>query len=348
MKIFTAQKTRGFAVIIVLVAVTVLTLLAGAFAYAMKIETRLAANTNDDEKFYWIGRGGVERACWWLALEGNQPFSSKLQYWNHGPGDGPETNSPLAGESLDNFPIANGTVSLNLTELESRININTADGPLIQQVLTAMGADANDISGVSDSILDWREPGENSRPAGAKSDYYLGQVPSYNCKDAPIDNLDELQLIKGVTRDMFYGGSSAGSASPFPQHKLGFGHAPGQEPDYAFGLKDVFTPFSSGKINVLTADDKVLQLIPGLDTAAVQAIINARDSDPPIRNVGQLLAAAGINPAVAGQILNYMGIQGNTYEIHATATIGQISHEFTAVVFRNGPSVTVFSFYRSK
>ena len=116
MKIPINGKTHGFAVIIALVAVTVLTLLAGAFAYAMKIETRLAANTNDDEEFYWIGRGGVERACWWLALEGNQPFSSKVQYWNHGPGDGPETNSPLAFESLDNFQIGAGTVSLTIFE----------------------------------------------------------------------------------------------------------------------------------------------------------------------------------------------------------------------------------------
>ena len=97
MKISPAKADRAFAVIIALVAVTILTLLAGAFAYAMKVETRLAANTNDDEEFYWIGRGGVERACWWLALEGNQPYSSKQQYWNHGPGDGPETNSVLRG-----------------------------------------------------------------------------------------------------------------------------------------------------------------------------------------------------------------------------------------------------------
>ena len=350
MKIFTARKNRGFAVIVALVAVTVLTLLAAAFAYAMKIESRLAANTNDDEKFYWIGRGGVERACWWLALEGNQPFSSKLQYWNHGPGDGPETNSPLAGESLDNFPLAGGTVSLNITELESKININTADGPMLQQVLTSMGADANDISVVSDSILDWISPGDYARPAGAKSDYYLGLTPSYSAKNAPIDNLDELLLVKGVTHDMYYGGSSAPSNTPFPEHKLGFGHAPGQQPNYAFGLRDVFTPFSSGKINILTADENVLQVIPGMDTAGVQAILTARDSDPPIRNVGQLLAAAGLNqnPAAAGQISGYVDIRGYTYEVHATATIGQISHEYTAVVFRSGVNVTVYTFYRSK
>jgi general secretion pathway protein K len=348
MKIRLAQNNRAFAVIIALVAVTILTMMAGAFAYAMKVESRLAANTNNDEEFYWIGRGGVDRACWWLALEGNQPFSSRQQYWNHGPGDGPETNSPLANESLDNFQIGQGQVSLTLVELEGKININTADSHLLQQVLTAQGADASAISVVSDSILDWIDPDENTRPAGAESDYYLGLNPSYEAKNAPIDNLDELQLIKGVTRDMYNGTSSADHGTPFPGHQLGFGHAPGQEPVYAFALKDVFTPFSSGKINILTADETVLQLIPGLDTAAVQAIETARESEPPVRNVQGLFAAAGINAADVGQIMNYVDIRGSTYEVHATVSIGPLSHEYTAIVFRNGPNVTVFSFYRSK
>jgi DNA uptake protein ComE-like DNA-binding protein len=348
-RITPSRKDRAFAVIVALVAVTVLTMIAGAFAYAMKVETKLAANTNDDEQFYWIGRGGIERACWWLALEGNQPYSSLQQYWNHGPGDGPETNSPLANESLDNYQVGEGSVSLSMTELESKININTADGPLIQQVLTAQGADANDISVVSDSILDWIDPDDNTRPAGAESDYYLGLTPSYNAKNAPIDNLDELQLVKGVTRDMYNGGSSGPSGTPFPEHQMGFGHAPGQQPVYAFGLKDVFTPFSSGKVNILTASDTVLQVLPGIDTAAAQAIETARTSDPPLRNVGQLFAAAGIGPQVAQQMGQYVDVRGSTYEVHATVTIGQLSHEYTAVVVRLGPNnVQVFSFYRSK
>jgi type II secretory pathway component PulK len=348
MKIFTARKNRGFAVIIALVAVTILTMMAGLFAYAMKIETILAANTNDDEKFYWIGRGGVDRACWWLSLEGNQPFSSKMQYWNHGPGDGPETNSPLASESLDNYQIGEGTVSLTMIEEEGKINVNTAPSPLLQQVLTSQGADANDISIVSDSILDWIDPDDDPRPSGAESDYYLAKPQPYSAKNAPIDNLDELELIKGVTRDMYDGTSSSDTATPYPQHQLGFGHAPGQEAVYAFGLKDVFTPFSSGKINILTAEDNVLQVIPGIDTAAAQAIETARDSQPPIRDISQLLAAAGIDPSVVGQMANYIDTRGYTYEVHATVTIGQLTHEYTAVVFRNGPSVTVYSFYRSK
>jgi len=343
------QNRRAFAVIVALIAVTVLTMMAGAFAYAMKIETKLAANTNNDEEFYWIGRGGVERACWWLALEGNQPFSSKQQYWAGGPGEGPETNGPLVGESLSGFPIGEGTVSLSMTELESKININRVDEPLLKQVLTVQGADAGDISVVSDSILDWIQPGDYARPAGAKSDYYLGLSPlSYNAKAAPIDNLDELQLIKGVTRDLYTGENSSAN-TPFARHQLGVGHAPGQEAAYAFGLKDVFTPFSLGQVNLLTADEKVLECLPGMDTAAIQALETARDSEPPARNVGQLLTAAGGgNPAIVNQLGKYVTVQGSTYEVHATATIGQLSHEYTAIVCRRGPTVTVYSFYRTK
>ncbi len=349
MKILTARKKRAFAVIIALIAVTVLTLMAGAFAYAMKIETKLAVNTNDDEEFYWIARGGIERACWWKALD-NGPFSSKQQYWAGGPGDGPETNSPLAGESLGDFQIGGGTVSLKFDELEEKININTADSRLLQQVLTAQGADADAISVVSDSILDWIDPDDSTRPAGAESDYYLGRTPSYNAKNAVMDSTEELLLVKGVTHDMYYGGSSAQSTTPFPEHQMGFGHAPGQEPNYLFGLKDVFTPFSSGKINILTADENVLQLIPGMDTSGAAAIESARESDPPIRNVGQLLASAGLNenPAAGAMIQNYVTVQGNTYEVHATVSIGPLSHEYTAVLVRSGPNVQIYSFYRSK
>jgi general secretion pathway protein K len=344
MKIRPPERERGFAVIVALVAVTVLTLLAGAFAYAMKVETKLAANTNNDEEFYWIGRGGVERACWWLALEGNQPFSSLQQYWAGGPGDGPETNGPLAGESLSGFPIGNGMVSLKMTELESKINVNTADGPLLQQVLNLQGVDAGVISEVSDSVLDWIDPDDNTRPAGAESDYYLGLTPSYYAKNAPMDSTEELLLVKGVTHKMYYNDSISSPSG----RKLGFGHEPGQEPDYAFALKDVFTAYSSGKINLLTANDSVLQLIPGLDTAAAQAIETARESDPPARTIQQLLAQAALPPQAAGQIMNYVSVIGNTYEIKATATIGELSHEYTAVVYRSGPNVHVVSFYRSR
>ena len=72
------------------------------------------------------------------------------------------------------------------------MNVNTANALELQQVLTAMGVDANDISVVSDSILDWRDTDDAQHVAGAESDYYQGLNPPYYAKNAPLDSLSEL------------------------------------------------------------------------------------------------------------------------------------------------------------
>ena len=351
MKISHAKNKSGFAVIVALIAVTVLSILAGALAIFMKVESQLAQNGNDDEKLLWLGRAGVERACWILAQEPQGPTSLK-QIWAGGPGDGPETNSAIAGISLDNYPIGDGTVSLHLIEQESKINVNRADATLLNQVLTTMGVDASAISLVSDSILDWIDTDDASRPAGAESDFYQGLTPPYYAKDAPMDDIEELQLIKGVTPLMFKGGTAADPNSPFVHHKMGFGNAPGQAESYPFGLRDVFTPFSSGKVNINTADENVLSCIPGIDTTSIQNIMTLRDSEGGlngtggiIRDINSQLRSVVSNPQALQQINNYCGVSGSTYEVHATASVGPSQREFIAVIFRGGAAIQIVGFH---
>jgi type II secretory pathway component PulK len=358
---FHHRKEQAFAVVAALVAVVVLTFLAGAFAYSMKVETRLAANANNDEQMLWLGRSGAELARYVLTLDAQQPFDALNQIWAGGPGTGPETNSALMGLSLDNYPVGFpdpvGTVSIKIIDLERKININTASAPLLQQVFTTMGVDANDISVLSDSIQDWIDPDDATRPAGAESDYYQGLNPPYFAKNGPMDDLSELLLVKGVTPAMYFGTGSDDNQnpnSPFEHHKLGFNNASSsQEPDYPFGFTNIFTPFSSGKININTADLDVLELIPGMDTTSAQNILKFRagpdgvdgtDDDTPFGNVSQL-ASAGVNPQAAAQIGNYCTTRSTTFEVHITARIGDQERDFTAVIFRNGPNTQIVRFY---
>jgi general secretion pathway protein K len=340
---------RGFAVIVVLVAVTVLSILAGALAVFMKVESQLAQNGNDDEKLLWLGRAGVERACWILAQEPGGATSLK-QIWAGGPGYGPETNSAIAGISLENFSVGDGSVSLKIIEQESRININRADTPLLNQILTTMGADAGDISLVSDSIQDWIGREGPPRAAGAESDYYQGLTPPYNAKNAPIDDLEELQLIKGVTPEMFKG-TPPDPDAVFQHHKLGFGSAPGQAPDYIFGLRDVLTPYSSGKININIADSNVLACIPGMDGEAIQNIMTFRNSEGGYENSDGVFQSPNqlqsmiSNPLGKQQATRYLDVHGTVYEVHATAQAGTSQREFVAVVLRNGNNVSVVGFH---
>jgi len=356
MKISLAKKNRGIAVIVALVAVTVLTILAGAFAYSMKVETHLASNATHDEQMLWMGRAGVELARYVVALENKQQYDGLNQIWAGGPGSGSETNGPLMGLSLTDYPVGDegGTISVKIIDLERKVNVNSAPPKLLNQVLTVMGADAGDITAVSDAILDWVDGDDNQLPGGAESDYYQGQNPPYYAKNAPMDDLSELLMVKGVTDAMYKGGEETNSmGATFQKQKMGFGHAPGEAPVYAFGLKDVFTPFSSGKININTADANVLQLIPGVDSTAAQDILKYRagpdgqdgtEDDMPFINPGQL-AAAGVNPQVVGQIGPFITTKSTTFEVHVTAKVADYTREFVAIIFRNGPNVQTVGFY---
>ena len=363
MKISFRKNSAGIALIIVMIAVAVFSALAAALAFSMKVETKLAFKSDNEQQMLWLGRSGVEYARWILSEEASiagQPYDALNQIWAGGPGGPAETNSVLAGISLDNYEIRNlktgellGTVSLKIIDLERKANINTASTPELQQALTLMGVDADDISVVSDSIQDWRSPPAPPRVAGAESDYYQSLTPPYNAKNAPIDDLSELLLIKGVTPEMYYGGSP--SNSPAAKHpKLGFGTSPGEAPDYPFGLKDVFTPVSSGKININTADTNALQMIPGVDITIADTIVQQRagpdgvegtDDDTPFRSVNQL-ATTGLNAQAVQQLGRYCTVRSSTFAVQVTAKIGDSTRVFHAILYRNtGTDIQVLGFY---
>ena len=359
MKIPVRNPSAGVALIIVMISIIVLSALAALLAYSMKVEGRLAVNSDSERQLLWLGRSGVEVARYVLAQEAaipGEPYDALNQIWAGGQGGIGESNSPLFGIPLQNYPVGNGSVSVKIVDLERYANINIANEQLLHQALTLMGVDADQISIVSDSIIDWISPGDLPRVAGAKSDYYQGLNPPYKCKDAPMDDMSELLLVRGIWDhpEIYWGGSASNHPGATFQHRLGFGAAPGQAADYPFGLKDLFTPFSSGRININTADATVLQLIPGVDENIASKIISLRnganslDGNPsPFQNVNQI-AAAGIQPAAAAQIGRFCDVHSHTFKVTVTANIGGISRDYTAILFRGGTDVQVVGFYLDK
>lgn len=353
MKISRQTRPRGIALFIVMIAIFVLSVLAAIFAASMKVETKLAQNADHEEQLLWMGRSGVELARYVLAQEASMPYDSLNEIWAGGPGALEESNSPLLGLSLDNYQIGDGSVSVKIIDLDRRLNINTASPAELQQALNLMGVGADSISIISDSILDWISPGENPRLAGAKSDYYQNLDPPYFCKEAPMDDLSELLLVRGIWDhpEIYWGGSATNQEPAAFQRNLGFGSSPFQAPEYPFGLKDMFTAISGGRINILTADTNVLQMLPGVDDAIAENIVKVRpgsddadstDNGTTFTNPGQILSAAGAPPADAA----YCTVRSFAFEVHVRAAIGDYHRDYYAILYRNSPTdIKILSFY---
>src|SRR5262245_59247373 len=66
-------------------------------------------------------------------------------------------------------------------------------------------APANMTQEIADAILDWLDPDDEPRANGAENSYYQALSPPYRCKNGPLDSLEELLLVKGVTPGLLFG-----------------------------------------------------------------------------------------------------------------------------------------------
>jgi len=360
MRVHSSPAPQGIALIIVMIAIVSLGILAGNFAYSMKVETTLARNANRDADLEWLGRSGIELAKYVLAQPspGGIQVDALNQKWAGGTGD---TNSMVAEIPLDHYELGPGVISVKIRDLDRKFNINSvtpANREILAQALILIGADASESSQIINAVLDWMDP-DNATQMGSsdtESEYYEQLNPPYRAKNGPFDDITEMMLVKGITPAMFYGSSRVGVMSHGSVRRDRLSRTQDEEPIYPVGFVDLFTTLSSGLVNINTASPTVMQLIPEVDETLAQAIVTARagldgvegnEDDMPFRSIQELGRVPGMPPVVINQFARYFTTRSTTFEVHVTASISSFRREFTAVLRRDGNRVvTLFTYWR--
>lgn len=347
MKIKLRQKhDEAIAIFIVLVAILVLGGMAGVFAYNMRVETQLAMNSNNETEMEWMARSGVELAEYTLGQEMSvQRFDALNQKWAGGQVD---TNDILAAISLTDVPLGHGSFTVKITDAERKLNINTAvnNEAMMTQAMILIGADASEIPTIIASIQDWIDRDDETHVNGAESDYYHTLDPPYSAKNGPIDDLSELLLVKGVTPDLYWGPNSSNHPPSMFQARSPSLRA-GVMPNTTLipaGLVDVFTPVSSGQLNINTCSATALRML-GIDEITANKIISMRqgpdgqdgtEDDMPFSNPGEIINA-GLPPQLASMFIPSLTIRSATFEVRVDVTVGSSTRRYFALVHRNGP-----------
>ncbi len=241
------NEEQGIALILVLLVISALVVLVLDLNYTTRVNLRLAENFRDDAKAYFLARGAVEAAVYWLK-EDTSDYDALCE-----PGD-------LSCEnewSLDNpgMEVGDGVVELKIRDEDGKIWINnTGNYGLFDQASNKSTKDFRDRlekelfldDEVFDSIQDWIDSGDIALPDGAEADDYESLELNYKPRNGPFLDLSELLMVKGITDRIYYG----------------------KDEDYPVGLKDIFTTFgdSTTAINVNTAPPEVLTALAlGID-----------------------------------------------------------------------------------
>ncbi|MFM2293646.1 MAG: hypothetical protein RLZZ350_59 [Verrucomicrobiota bacterium] len=359
MKISSPKNRRGIALIIVMITVFILTALVAAFALSMKVEMKLARNASSDAELEWLGRSGVELGKYVLALQLNSPqeqYDSLNQVWAGGPGSAANSNSVLGTIQLKDhaYHLGSGTFTVKqITDAERKFNINAVSGQggqdVLNQAFINMGVDAGSYPQIVAAIQDWVDTDDDAHIGGAESSYYQTLAPPYLAKNGPIDDVTELMLVKGITPEMFWGSDSP-NVPPPPPSANPFANNSGILSN-AVGLVKLFTPISSGYLNLNTASPEVMQLLPGFDANMAQSIIQQRagpdgidgtEDDTPFGGTGGPIQNAIQNATggmQVGQALQRVfRTRSTVFEIEVDAEVGGYHKTYVGIVVRNSPT----------
>ena len=174
---------HGMVLVIVLWIITLLAVMAGSFAYSMRIETQLAASTAERARARALAEAGIAYAlAWQLDMEAQKQW--------------PPNGDPHVWE------FGGGQVRIAVTNASGLVNLNNAGPDVLKGLLKGAGLPENDAEQVADAIQDWRDPDNDRMPHGAEGPDYqaAGRVGP---KNTLFESVEELGQVLGVTPELY-------------------------------------------------------------------------------------------------------------------------------------------------
>lgn len=303
----TRRARQGIVLIVTLWVLTILAVLALTFAATMHVEARAAANEVQRTRALYAAKAGVQRAI--LAISQDQTgYASALSEW----AQFNSQDEPLPFSDDEQYEVS-------VTDECGKINLNAADEELLAK-LPQMTPE------MIDSILDWRDQDDEPRPNGAEIEYYSRLKPPRVCANRPFLTLPELLLVRGITREAFYGSRAIGPL----RTRATFDEAASEEE--ALPLEELLTLYGGAndtdaqgreRLNINVADaQQIAERTQGiLNEGDIQAIIDHRTNVREFNSIGELLGIEGITREKVRQVADLLTTRSRpSGEAQATST----------------------------
>jgi len=220
---------RGVALILTILIVSLIVTVTLEFNRTMRTHVISSAHAGQGLKALCAAKSGVSCALAVLK-EDDSTADTLLDDWAS-----PEILGAISAGSRGLF--AGGHFELEIADLAGKLQVNSLENENLRMAfkrfleLPEFGLDVEESKGIVDSVMDWIDREDDLlRLDGAEDDYYMSLERPYHCKDGPLDSPEELLLVKGITRELFYGTEESPGIGPY------------------------ISVFGNGRVNINTAD----------------------------------------------------------------------------------------------
>jgi type II secretory pathway component PulK len=188
----TGRRGGGTVLIVTMWILLVLAGLVLVVARSMRATADCAANESAAVQAAAIEQGAIQYVLASVdGLQGQVPVDADVPCEAVQVGNGAFWILRPAGEDQT-------TYAFGITDEASKVNLNTASLDMLSR-LPGMTTE------LAASIVDWRDTDSDVTSGGAESEYYLMLADPYECKNGPLETVEELFLIRDATPEMLYG-----------------------------------------------------------------------------------------------------------------------------------------------
>jgi len=233
------SQKRGSALIVVMWVLMIVSLIVSTFAFEMQLESRLISAQRKRFKADQLALAGVELAKAMLAFEEDPLEGDDITY------DDPFLSE--ASKIADGVPVlfteefGDGTITLRIDYEKGRQKISAMSTEEWHELFDQAGIPNVEWDSLLGCLIDWEDPGDTHQLNGAEKDDPFYRERGYEPKNAPVNTVDELLLIKGWTQEILYGNQDDEDAET-PMS----------------GIAQYLTTWGNGKINPNSASREVL------------------------------------------------------------------------------------------
>ncbi len=336
------KNQEGFALIIVLTMITLLTAVVVEFAYTTRVEVELTNATRDDLQAYALAYSGIEisKSLLLSDLQEDQEQGAKIDFMPSelDPTDELWAQTQMGG--FETFPITTdeagevGVVSVKITDESGKFYLNglvktngvDVDGNAAEMASRLL--EALELSPeIVDDIIDWID--SDDIPYGlnsVESPFYASLEKPYESRDAFMLSVSELQMIHGVD-DATWRKLQGQEDENYHKDALGSVYF------------SAYPRVDNWAINVNTAPAMVLQAIsPEISPSVAESLIERRQEEPfkSVSDFSQELANSGIQ--LSGTLASRLAVRSDVFSVRAEGIVHGVSSVMEAILKRGGSS----------
>jgi type II secretory pathway component PulK len=223
---------RGIALLLVLWVIVFLAFVCAEFSWTMRTETATTSNFKEGIQAYYAAEAGINRAI--IELQRASIESRRnSQALSTGDTSDSDTDAKQSDADIDDmysdvydsmplwvagggpyrFEVGDFYCEVSIIDESNKLNINdflkqAASNPtILKMFLTSeFGLEGDERDMIADSMIDWWDANDlTTGTFGAEDEYYMSLDPPYLCRNGNLPVMEDLLLVSGVTKQLFYG-----------------------------------------------------------------------------------------------------------------------------------------------